>query len=139
MNPSTEDKVLRSLNKDIILSTSTNYGTRVLGVVYSCIKESNNIVRINCGSCLALGGYVYDSTNDSYLLNCIDYLEVGTIPVSFIASVKGAPHWKTNVPASDRVLKKYLTSKQKREIKKFLSSFGKGFYLSYIQMLDPNV
>jgi hypothetical protein len=135
---STQDKVLRCLSKDVLFSVLPDCHTRVFLIATNPVKEANLVSRIHCKNCLALGGFVYDSTCDAYILNCVDYLDLGTVPVSFVASMSAVPHWKSNVPASEKVLKKYFTQKQKKDIKKFVSKFDKDFLFSYIQMLDPN-
>jgi hypothetical protein len=109
-------------------------------VVASHKEKSRNIInRVSYKKGIPLGGYVYDAQTESYQVECADYLHLGFVPVSFVARMKGVEHWEMRVPMPESVLKKYLTTLQKRELRNFKSHFKAEEYdIQYIQMLDPN-
>lgn len=134
-----DNKILRHLKNDLIVSVLESCGTRIMIAVYSRLKEINETKFLSCKGLLPIGNLVYEPRSDSYIINCVDYIEVGTIPISLIATMKGCPSWSVKMPLPEKLIKKHLNSKQKREIRNFLSNFDEGFSSLYIQMLDPNV
>lgn len=102
-------------------------------------RGRNLILRISCKKGLPIGGYIYDNQADCYHVECTDYLHLGYVPVSFIAKVKGIKDWKIRVPMSESVIKKYLSSLQKKELRNFKNHFTAEKYdIQFIQMIDPN-
>lgn len=113
--------------------------TYVIVVAVHKEKNRNIINRISCKKGIPIGGYVFDSQTDSYHVECTDYLHLGFLPVSFVAKMRGVEHWEMRLPMPELVLKKYLTSLQKKELRNFKSHFKSEEYdIQYIQMLDPN-
>lgn len=110
-------------------------------IVTATHRESgrNFVNRISCKKGLPIGGYTYDSQTDSYHVECADYFHLGFIPISFGVKIKGLEHWQMRIPMPENVLRKYLTSLQKKELKNFKNHFKAETYeLQYIQMIDPN-
>lgn len=101
-------------------------------------KSRNAINRISAKKGLPIAGYVYDSQSETYCYECADYLHLGYIPVSFVVKVQGTP-WKMRVPMCESVLKKFMTSLQKRELKNFKNHFKSEEYrVEFLQLIDPN-
>jgi hypothetical protein len=103
-------------------------------------NPSNNYIhKVSCKKGIPINGYTYDSQTDSYHVDCADYLHLGYIPISFLANIKDCSFWKTRVPMSENVIKKYLTILQKKELKNFKNHFKTEHYeIHFIQMIDPN-
>ena len=102
-------------------------------------RHRNIINRISCKKGIPIGGYVYDSQSDTYHVECVDYLHLGYITASFVARMKGTKCWEMRVPASEMVVKKYLTSLQKKELKNFKHHFkSEDYEIQFMQMIDPN-
>ena len=102
-------------------------------------RGRNSVNRISCKKGIPIGGYTYDSQSDSYHVECTDYLHLGYIPVSFAIRVRGINHWEMRVPIPDNVIKKYLNSLQKKELRNFKNHFKTEDYeVQFIQMIDPN-
>lgn len=102
-------------------------------------RGRNFVNRISCKKGLPIGGYTYDAQTDSYHVDCADYLHLGYVSVSFMAKIKGLSGWEVRVPMSENVLKKYLSSLQKKELKNFKNHFKTEEYdIQFIQMIDPN-
>lgn len=133
-----QDKLLRYFKGSISVSEQQR-STRIFAVVSNPVKEKNFTNSIGCKDCIPLGGFVYDAQSDSYLLQCVDYLDVGTVSISLSLTMEGFSNWHINVPIPEKALKDYLSSKQKKDIKKFFSTFDNNFLFSYVQMLDSNV
>jgi hypothetical protein len=119
--------------------TVSSHQTYLIVVARNKKNEKNSITRINCKKGLPIAGYTYDSQSDSYFIDCSDYLQLGCIPVSFSANMKGSNSWTARIPMPESVIKKYLTDLQKKELSNFKSHFKSEEYdLEYIQMIDPN-
>jgi len=102
-------------------------------------RGRNFVNRISCKKGLPIGGYTYDSQTDSYHVECSDYLHLGYVPISFTTRVKGLIGWEMRVPMPENVLKKYLSSLQKKELKNFKNHFKvEDYEVQFIQMIDPN-
>jgi hypothetical protein len=102
-------------------------------------RVRNFINRISCKKGLPIGGYVFDSQTDSYHIECADYLHLGYVPISFVTKIKGLDHWETRVPMPENVLRKYLNSLQKKELRNFKNHFkAEDYEVQYVQMIDPN-
>lgn len=132
-------KTINSLKKELIVSSLESCGTYVIAAVASPIKEANEVKTISCKGLLPLGSLIYDTQSDSYLLSCFDMLHIGTVPISLLAYFESCPSWSCNIPLSEKIIKRYLNSKQKKKLKDFFSSFDSKFSKFYVQMLDPNI
>ena len=113
---------------------------RTFVIVTASHREGRNFVnRISCKKGIPIGGYTYDQQTDSYHVECTDYFHLGYVPISFTARVKGVDRWDMRIPVPENVLKKYLTSLQKKELKNFKNHFkAEEYEIQYIQMIDPN-
>lgn len=101
-------------------------------------KSRNNINRISCKKGVPINGYVYDAKSETYSYECCDYLILGYIPISFFMKVQNTS-WTVRTPMCESVLKKFMTSLQKRELKNFKNHFKPEDYrIEFIQMIDPN-
>jgi len=134
-----DNKTLRHLKGDLVVSVLESCGTRIILSACSSVKELNETKFLSCKGFLPIGNLVYELQSDNYIINCFDYIDLGTVPISLVATTKGCPSWSAKMPLPEKVIKKHLNSKQKKEIKNFLSKFDKEFSFSYVQMLDPNV
>jgi len=120
---------------EVVVSTERTY---LVVVAVHKDKSRNSINRITCKRGIPIGGYVYDAQSESYSFDCSDYLMLGYIPVSFVMRVQGSS-WQARVPMCESVLKKFMTSLQKRELKNFKNHFkAEDYYVEFIQMIDPN-
>jgi hypothetical protein len=63
----------------------------------------------------SFGGYGYDTVCDSFFVNCVEYVPLGTIPVSFRLSVPGFPA-KYALPLTESLIEKYLIPTQKKTL-----------------------
>lgn len=131
-------KIGKELQRKLLVKPSIS-STFVVVMAYDTQSDSNIVNRISCRRGAPIGGYVYDSQNDCYYVECTDFLNLGLIPISYTATLPGDPHWKIRLPLSESVIKKYLSPLQKQELRNFLKRFkAPRFRINYIQMVDPN-
>lgn len=141
MNDNLQELILKTAKEthngiEVVASDESTYI-----IVTAVNKESskNYIHRISCIKGSPIGGYCYDVQSDSYHIDCADYLHLGSIPVSYMASSKEFDSWKIRIPMPENVIKKYLTPLQKKELKIFKTAFkSPDFDIKFIQMIDPN-
>lgn len=133
-----KDKTAKEVCNNLEIKVSLDK-TYIIVVAVNRDLSKNLISRISCKKGIPILGYVYDSQTDSYCIECSDYLHLGFIPVSFKGKMKGLKDWQVSIPMPESVIKKYLTSMQKKELKNFRNSFKDDvFEIQYIQMVDPN-
>lgn len=98
----------------------------------------NNINRISCRNGVPISGYTFDAKDEAYCYECNSYLNLGYIPASFIAKIKDTG-WQVRIPMCESVLKRFMTSLQKRELKNFKAHFKPDEYrIEFIQLLAAN-
>ena len=131
-------KRLFYLRNELNLSVVESCGTYLIAAVASPVREENKIKFLSCKGLIPLGNMVFDTSTDSYVVDCVDVLHVGTVPISLNATIEGCPHWMSTVPLPERIIKKHLDPTQSKEVEKFFSIFSDSFSKFYIQMLDPN-
>jgi len=114
--------------------------TIILLLVLDTQQESNNVSRhVHCDDGICFGGYVYDMPKDAYIVKCVDYMCLGTIPVSFVASVPKVGGWNIRVPMTEQVVERLLAPYYKRMLKGVREKYPKPRYaLHYMQMLECN-
>jgi hypothetical protein len=113
--------------------------TYVIVVAVDQDVTKNFINKISCKRGVPLGGYVYDAQSDTYYIDCADYLHLGYVPFSLIATMSEVDDWELQIPMPEIVIKKYLSPLQKKELRNFKNHFkSENFSIHYIQMVDPN-
>lgn len=98
--------------------------------------KKNNITKISCTKGLPLGGHVYDTSKDCYLVRCVDYLPLGRIKVSFGLEVPGTGGWGMRVPMPPSLVEEFLNGQQKRDFAKFKETFKNNFNFEFLQMVN---
>ena len=83
--------------------------------------RKNSLTRIKCHRGTPLGGYAYDTVNDSYCVECVDHFALGLVPISFQATMG---KWSSYIPLPENVLMKYLTEKQRVNLKQYKENFS---------------
>ncbi len=75
----------------------------------------------------------YDSKNHKYYVDCVEYLDLGIIPISFSIKVAKISHWECKIPIIESVIRKYLTKDQKNKLQKFQNEY-KDCNFDYFQL-----
>ena len=101
-------------------------------------NKLNSVIPIACKKGIPIGGFLYNTKTDSYEMECVDYLNLGYITASYFAIIKEL-QWKIRIPMTEKIIKKYLTSMQKKELKNFKIRFKPAEHdFVFVQMIDPN-
>ena len=138
VNPEFEAKTAKEVQHSLEVKKSLEQ-TYIIVIAYNRERGRNFVNKISCKKGLPIGGYTYDSQSDSYHIECTDYLHLGYIPISFVAGMKGVKDWEVRVPMPETVIKKHLSSLQKKELKNFKNHFKSETYeIQFVQMIDPN-
>lgn len=134
-----QSKIVKEVHRSLNI-TIANSSTHIYVTAVNRNHSKNFVNRITCKRGIPIGGYVYDSQCDSYIVECSDFLNLGTVPISFMLSQKNKEEWKQFVAMPESVIKKVLSEFQKNELKKFKSHFNSDEYeIEFIQLIDPNV
>jgi hypothetical protein len=99
-------------------------------------KEHNLTNSIRCFGGIAFGGYAHDVSKDSYLIQAVEYLQLGNLPFSFVISIPSAGNWKAKIPAPEKVIEKYFSPDQRKALELFREKYKTPKYeIQFIQML----
>ena len=102
--------------------------------VASSKSSSDSILRINCRGGTAIGGYVYDTLNDCYCIQGIDYVTIGYVSIAFKITTKDSS-WSTFIPVPESILQRYMSRKQKNDLNNFKEHY-KECKISFLQLVD---
>jgi hypothetical protein len=124
------------LRSSFVLSKSMEK-TLVFAIVNDKKNEDENLVSaIKCFGGVPFGGYAYDRSRDSYIVKCINFLQVGNIPFSYVLTMKNVGDWQVKVPIPEIVLEKYLTPRQRKTLNEYREKWPTPRYeVQLIQML----
>ena len=112
----------------------SHYRTHI--VVVARKEGENDLKKIHCIGGTPIGGYVYNSIDDAYYVNCVGYIELGCIPVSFHLKAEGSSFWKTHMPLPEVLIKRYLDKTQEQVLKNFKLVYKDGYTFEYIQCVE---
>lgn len=120
--------------------------TYVILLVVHNRRDENEIVRLNCRQLLPIsgypfntkivpvGGYVYDSSSDTYIVNCIDYLPLGQLPFAYKVVMDEVGHWSSFIPVPSSVIRQSLTNDKRADLERFRIDYNEGeVNFQYIQ------
>lgn len=107
--------------------------TYVIVVAIHKDPRKNSLTNIKCHRGTPLGGYTYDTVNESYCVGCVDHLALGLVNISFQLVLND---WTFYVPMPEGLLTKYLSEKQKANLASYRASFPeKDITFKFIQLL----
>lgn len=94
---------------------------------------------IRCHGGIAFGGYPYDQHQDSYIIRCCDWFQVGAFAIGYRMTMKGIGDWKINIPVPARILEKCFNALQCQSLDCFKQKYPEPRYsIHYIQMCGSN-
>lgn len=149
-------KTLEQRSKDVIdYKSSFNFlkcqdkFTSVFLIISYLDEKRNEIIKLRCRELLSLngyksdtsvkpcnGGYVYDCVNDSYVVNCIDFKDLGLIPFYFKLKLPGVGMWESIVPMPEKMLLRVLDKERKGVYDKYRQYYpAEEFCFNFIQFL----
>lgn len=138
LTPELKAKVAKELKDSIEFQVGED-STYLIVLAIHKENSRNTIHKVSCKKGIPIGGYVYDGVNETYHVECADYFHLGFIPASYSLRLKGVSSWKIKVPVPENIIKRCLSSFQKKELRHFRTQFRADEYdIQFIQMIDPN-
>ncbi len=98
----------------------------------------NHSISIPCSRGHSMSGYarVKDVANDAYLMDGVEYLSLGQIPISCEISLPNTGAWSVEAPLPDHLVERMLSSFHRRQAKAMKAKYPKPrFEIHYVQML----
>lgn len=109
--------------------------THLMAVVVDKRDELNKHEMVRCVG-EPIGGYAYDMTHDAYYIRCCEYLDLGSIPVSYKMAMPNS-NWVEFVALPDELLERCLTMQQKRSLTQFKERYRDERYsIQFLQSID---
>jgi hypothetical protein len=103
-------------------------------IVVANQSPMDDMLKIHCQGGTAISGYVYDHLNDCYCIRGIDYCSLGYVPISFRLTMEHS-NWNISVPTPENVLRRFMTKKQKTDLKNFKEHY-KNCKIFFLQLVD---
>jgi len=130
-----ENEYNEAILKSLIIERDSQQ-TYLIALAHHKDPSNNLLHRISCRKGVPIKGYVYDTQNDCYHIECCDYMPLGYISLSFYLRQNS---WKIRLPIPEDLVINSLTESQKIDLEKFKSSFKNNeFTLEFLQVIDPN-
>lgn len=111
--------------------------TIVVLVIRDLMYPENNIQKhIYCQDGVGFCGYVRDLTKDSYIAECVDFVSLGNIHVSYKIKMPNTGGWSMQVPMPESVIEKLISPYYKRILDEAKQKYPHPKYeLNYMQMI----
>lgn len=128
------DSVTKSeIKKSIVLKTCSEH-THVFVLAMNQLKNKlTSIVYKEKSSPIA--GYTYDAKFGQYYVECTNYLDLGTIPISFSIRIDKISRWECKIPLTESIIKKYLDKQQTGKLTAFKER-NKGCKFEFMQLVS---
>ena len=68
---------------------------------------------------MPIAGYTYDAKFGQYYVECANFIDLGTIPISFSIRIDKISRWECRIPLTESFIKKYLDEDQKAKLSNF--------------------
>ena len=115
------NKLLAVQKKAIRLRLDSYQKTNLVAVFVDIESYKNNTIKcVPCLSGVAISGYAYDCTNDSYIMDCVGHCDLGLIP--FCCYLKVNDSYEIRIPLADHTCRKIMSFDQKSILKKYVNS-----------------
>jgi hypothetical protein len=99
--------------KDAMQILRSTERTIVFAIAVDKKNEDNNVMSsIRCNGGTAFGGYARDAARDSYIVQCVEFLQLGSVAFSYVVTMPSAGNWQVKVPIPETVLEKYFNPQQ---------------------------
>ena len=105
-------KDIRDIKRSFTLEKSYRR-TWVAIIATSEWDSSNRTILIPCNG-MPITREVYDSVRDGFVVDAVDYFEVGSIPVSYKIFSEDCD-WSYEVPLPMAIIRRYMSEKQKSD------------------------
>lgn len=128
---------IENINKSLEL-VPVKGRTHITVVVSDKNQEQPSQIAIPCNRGLAFNkGYAYDQGTDSYLVNGIEQLALGYVPIAYEARMPESGNWKTVLPLPVTVIERYLSAAQSKKVAAIKDRYSDKtrYAIEYVQML----
>ena len=128
------DVVTKSEIKRSIIIKSNLEHTHVFVLAIS--KSNNKLTSIIYKEkSTPITGYTYDTKFGRYYVDCFDYCDLGTIPISFSIKIGKISRWECRIPLTELTIKKYLDQQQSKELAGF-KKLNNGCRFEFMQLVS---
>lgn len=131
--PVLDSAIKSEVKKSIIIKTNSEH-THIF--VIALKTGQNRLTSISYKEkSRPIAGYTYDAKFGQYYVECYDYLDLGTIPISFSIRIDKISRWESKIPMTESLIRKYLDSEQDRKLKEF-KELNKSCRFEYMQLVS---
>lgn len=136
IKPEHHQKSYQDIRQRMGVEVSTDR-TYVVVLAIHADPSKNVLTRISCREGIAISGYLHDLQADTYYVECHDYVPIGYVPVSFYQTMPGVGNWKQRIPMPEIVLRRYMTTQQRHDLRQFKATYKRGQYsFHFMQTID---
>jgi hypothetical protein len=121
------------IKKSIQLKVCAEY-THIFVLAFNPVKNTLKSIVYKEKS-FPIGGYTYDAKFGQYYVECADYLDLGTIPISFSIRIDKISRWECRIPLTEPIIKKYLDQQQRDRLGGF-KEINKGSRFEFMQLVS---
>jgi hypothetical protein len=130
----TLDKVLkREIKKSIVIKKCTEF-THVFVLAVHPVKNKLTSISYKEKSS-SIGGYAYDSKFGKYYVDCVGFINLGVIPISFSIRIDKVNRWECRIPLAAAFIIKYLNEDQRHILKNFKKK-NRGCKFEFLQLIS---
>lgn len=115
----------------------TDYSMYVVAIAVDENRDKNIKLKISTGKGIPFGGYIYDTTYQCYCVKGVDTYNIGSVSVSFHASMPEFPNWMIPIPVPEKILRKHMNGEQKEGLENFERIYSK-CKIYFLQMINHN-
>lgn len=134
-----EERDSREIKRSFKLSQAS-HGTYVCAVAVA--RDDDNLIENRLITVPVAGEPLskecYDTIRDVFVVEGVDWFEVGLIPVNYTLQIgENQGSWKVDVPLPISVIKKYLTDDQKIAFNRWKSRWNRSDYrIDFLQSIS---
>lgn len=121
----------KEIKKSLHLIQS-GFGVDIYAFAYSHDEDRNVPLHVPAKDGEPLQKSIHDTVRDCYIVNGIDWIYVGFVPINYQLVVEGIDDWSIEIPIPLKTLKRYLGSDEKRKLDQWTASF-RDCYIGFLQ------
>ena len=115
--PPLDATIKSEIKKSIILKTCYEH-THIFVLALNPSKNKLTSIVYKEKS-IPIAGYTYDAKFGQYYVDCVEYLDLGTIPISFSIRIDKISRWECKILLTESTIKKYLDQQQLVKLENF--------------------
>lgn len=131
--PSLDEIVESEIKKSINIKTCVE-STHVF--VLALNNSKNKLISIDYKEkSVPMTGCTYDAKFGKFYVECVEYLDLGTIPVSFSIKIDRISRWECKIPLTESVINNYLSEQQIASLEAYKIR-NKGCRFEFMQLVS---